>query len=326
MAGKLLALGFFGLVVWLLTNRLQDIDWNEVGVALRRLEPGLLGLAIGLTALSYCLHASFDLVSRAYTHHRLPVGLTYAIAFVTYTFNMSLGGLVGGTGFRYRLYSQFGLGVGQITRILGTSVLTNWLGYVLVAGLVFSLGLLPLPANVRVGESALRAVGVVFLMLVATYLSICCFARRRVWTIHRLHLRLPSWRMALTQLGLSTLSWLVVAAVLYAVLPQLGYGRLIAVLMAASTIGAMTHVPGNLGVTEAVFLTFCSSLMPQGELLAGLIAYRAVYYLAPLSVGVVAYITLEARARRNRRAVEAVTRAAETFPASPPQTAPRARP
>ncbi|TXD74601.1 UPF0104 family protein, partial [Mitsuaria sp. TWR114] len=36
----------------------------------------------------------------------------------------------------------------------------------------------------------------------------------------------------------------------------------------------------------------------DGQVLAALIAYRALYYLAPLAVAAIAYFVLEAKARR----------------------------
>ena len=53
-----------------------------------------------------------------------------AVNFISYAFNLNLGALVGGVAFRYRLYTQLGLKLGVITRVLSLSMLTNWLGYV----------------------------------------------------------------------------------------------------------------------------------------------------------------------------------------------------
>ncbi|MET0542138.1 MAG: UPF0104 family protein, partial [Variovorax sp.] len=63
----------------------------------------------------------------------------------------------------------------------------------------------------------------------------------------------------------------------------------------------ITHVPAGLGVLEAVFVALLSHRLPQGEILAGLIGYRALYYLAPLAIATVAYVVMEVRARRARR-------------------------
>jgi uncharacterized membrane protein YbhN (UPF0104 family) len=41
---------------------------------------------------------------------------------------------------RYRLYSRLGLSGGTITRIFSLSITTNWLGYILLGGVIFTSG------------------------------------------------------------------------------------------------------------------------------------------------------------------------------------------
>ena len=71
-----------------------------------------------------------------------------------------------------------------------------------------------------------------------------------------------------------------------------------ATLLLAAIAGVVTHIPGNLGVLEAVFLALLSQRMPQHELLAGVVAYRVIYYLIPLAIAAAAYVVMEARAKR----------------------------
>jgi uncharacterized membrane protein YbhN (UPF0104 family) len=48
-------------------------------------------------------------------------------------------------------------------------------------------------------------------------------------------------------------------------------------------------------VIEAVFIALLSGQVPQAELVAALLAYRAIYYLAPLGIAVALLLGLEAR-------------------------------
>jgi uncharacterized membrane protein YbhN (UPF0104 family) len=61
------------------------------------------------------------------------------------------------------------------------------------------------------------------------------------------------------------------------------------------------RVPGNLGVLEAVFLGLLGGRAGVAEILAALLAYRAVFYLAPLLLALAVYAWLEAPLRRARR-------------------------
>jgi uncharacterized membrane protein YbhN (UPF0104 family) len=69
----------------------------------------------------------------------------------------------------------------------------------------------------------------------------------------------------------------------------------LATLLVAAIAGVLTHVPAGLGVLEAVFVALLSTRMPATELLAALLAYRGIYYLAPLAIAAVVYLVLEAR-------------------------------
>jgi glycosyltransferase 2 family protein len=70
------------------------------------------------------------------------------------------------------------------------------------------------------------------------------------------------------------------------------------VLLLAAVAGVITHVPAGLGVLEAVFVALLSHKMPQPAILAALVAYRVVYYLAPLCIAAVVYLVMEARAKK----------------------------
>lgn len=117
--------------------------------------------------------------------HRSPLRYTYekSDAMVCYAFNINLSSWIGGVALRYRLYSRWGLRTSTITEIISLSVLTNSLGYIIVAGIVFSLRLVQLPQNWILNATALQWAGFTLLSIAGTYLLACHFSRRRacVW-------------------------------------------------------------------------------------------------------------------------------------------------
>jgi hypothetical protein len=295
---KLLTWTFFAAVLALLVSHARQVDWQDVMQALRRYPLHTLALAAGLGALSHLLYSCFDLFGRRYTGHGLPRTQVMTVGSVSYAVNLNLGALVGGVAFRYRLYSRLGLDNGTITRVLGLSVLTNWLGYLALAGGVFSSRAIEVPAQWKIGTGGLQALGLVLVAVVIAYLGACAFSKRRSFSIRGHELELPPWRMALVQVGLSCTNWLVIAGVVYVLLQQkVDYPVVVAVLMVSAVAGVLTHIPAGLGVLEAVFVTLLGSQVPQGQLLAALLAYRAVYYLAPLGVAGLLYLGLEAKAK-----------------------------
>ncbi len=65
--------------------------------------------------------------------------------------------------------------------------------------------------------------------------------------------------------------------------------------------GVVLHVPAGLGVFEAVFITLLGHRISDGQLLAALLGYRAVYYLGPLVVAAFLFLAMELRARRLKK-------------------------
>lgn len=295
---------FFVVIAVLLFSLARNVDWNEVFTTVRRRPMQSLLIGALLAAASHATYSCFDLIGRHMTGHRLAVGKVIAINFTSYAFNLNMGALVGGVAFRFRLYSQAGLEADVITRVVAMSMLTNWLGYLLLAGGVFMVAPLPLPPDWKLDMWGLRILGGVLVAIAIAYLCACAFLRRRTWSIRNHEMTLPSLRLAWLQLAMSIVNWLLIASTVYVLLDQrIAYPTVLGVLLVAAVAGVLTHVPAGLGVLEAVFVALLSYQLPVSELLAALLAYRAVYYLAPLAVAAVVYLLLEANLKRSPAAV-----------------------
>lgn len=289
------ALAVLGLIAW----RAREIDWNDVLGALRALPLTTVALAAVIAFAAHAAYISYDLLARRYTGHRLGIGRTMAVAGVSFVFNLNLGALVGGVAMRYRLYGRFGLDTSVITRILGFSLLTNWIGYSALAGTAFASGLIELPDDAPIAGSALRALGVVLLLVAAAYVAACRWSQQRSWTVRGHTIELPRARMAALQIAASVTHWSLVATVLYVLLQgKVGFVTVLGALLASSVAGVITHIPAGLGVLEAVFVSLLSGAYPTNQLLAALLAYRAVFYLGPLIIAGIIYLSLELAARR----------------------------
>jgi uncharacterized membrane protein YbhN (UPF0104 family) len=307
-----LSLLFFAAVVALLVRYGRNIDWADVLESLRGTPLPALLLATGLAATSHLLYSCFDLIGRRYTGHDLPTPTVMAVNFISYAFNLSLGSLVGGVGFRYRLYSRLGLKNGVITRIVSMSMLTNWLGYKLLAGLLFLMHPLALPPSWKMGNHGLQWLGAGLVLISLGYIVACVRSGDRVWTVKGHELYLPPWRMAVLQMAVSCLNWALMAAVIYVLLGRaLAYTDVLTVLLIGAIAGVIAHVPAGLGVFEFVFVALLSHLIPEGRLLGALLGYRAIYYIVPLMAASVLYLVMEAHAKKQARA-PAAQRAPET--------------
>lgn len=298
---RVLIAAFFIAVGVLIVRHGRRVDWTGVATAIEDYRASTLALAAALTVCSYVLYCSYDLLGRLYTGHPLSRRRVAAVAFVCYAFNLNLGSLVGGVGLRYRLYTRLGLDKLLITRILTFSVATNWLGYMVLAGCAFTLQWVTLPSGWQLGADALRLLGLALLGAAATYLLLCEFSRRRSWQVRGREIQLPSPMLALAQLAVSMLNWLLIAAVLYLLFGrQADYPLVLAALLVSAVAGAIAHIPAGIGVLEAVFIALLGGHLGQGDIIASLLVYRAVYYLGPLLVAVVIYVALEGWAHKLR--------------------------
>lgn len=289
---------FFALVVWLVVDRARQIEWASVLQALRAYPPGVLLAAGGLAAASYAVYCSYDLIGRHVTGHRLGAWHVLRVSFVSYAFNLNFGALVGGFAVRYRLYGRLGLDTGVVTRLLGLGLISNWLGYLALGGTAFLLLPLGLPPYWALGSGGLRLLGAAMLSAALTYLTLCGFARKRRWQVRGHAIELPGGRVALLQLLLSMLNWSLMAAAVWVLLRQrIDPTTVLEVLMIAAVAGVIAHVPAGLGVLEGVFLALLAHRAGHAELLAALLCYRALYYLAPLGLAAPLFFWLDARAK-----------------------------
>ncbi|CEA06189.1 membrane protein [Pseudomonas saudimassiliensis] len=298
---RLLTLFFFIAIPVLLYLQLRNTDWQEVGSALRDYPLWMIAAAFGVALLSYLTYASYDLLGRYYTGHRLPIRQVIPLVFVCYAFNLNLNALVGGVALRFRLYTRLGLDVPTIARVFSLSIITNWLGYLWLAGVVFAAGWVTLPEGWAVGNGGLRLIGLAMIAAAVVYVLACAFSTRRSWTIRNQVIELPSWQLALVQAGVGALNWSLMALLIWLLLPaEAFYPGVLGVLLISSIAGVITHIPAGLGVLEMIFLTLLQDQIPRSSLLAALIGYRAIYFLLPLSIAVVTYLVLEKRAKSMR--------------------------
>ncbi|MBR7521599.1 lysylphosphatidylglycerol synthase domain-containing protein [Pseudomonas juntendi] len=301
-AKRVLTVAFLILIPVLLYQLARNLDWNEVRQSLLAYKPGTLVIGLAIAVCSYLTFASYDLLARAYTGHQLPARQVLPVAFVCYAFNLNFTTWVGGVALRYRLYGRLGLDTPTITRILTLGLLTNWMGYMLLAGSVFALGLVELPGNWAVGTTGLRLIGVLLLAITAAYLLACGLAKKRTWRWREHEVTLPTLRLALCQVALGASNWALMALLIYWLLPgDAFYPAILGILLISCVAGVVAHIPAGLGVLEAVFLALLHGQMAQGTLVAALLGYRTLYYLIPLVVAIVTYLVLEKRANAMRQ-------------------------
>jgi len=299
LARRMLVGAFTLAVLTLIVWKARDIDWPAVGQALRNISPTTLATAAGFAMLSYAVYGSFELVGWHVLKHPLARWRMVGVAMSSYAVNLNLGTLVGGVGFRYRLYARQGLKVSQVVQLVGLAMLINWLAYPLLLGTCLVFQVVALPTDWPLSPEALRWAGGLLWVLPLFYVVACTWSPRRRWMVRGQHVSLPSGRMAWLQLGVSAANWLANAAAIHTLMPEgVSYLAVVSALMVSAVAGVLAHIPGGLGVLEGVFIALLGAQVPHAALIGALLAYRAVYYLGPLLLAGLAYLVFETSTRQ----------------------------
>ncbi|MFC3189962.1 lysylphosphatidylglycerol synthase transmembrane domain-containing protein [Pseudocitrobacter faecalis] len=293
---------FLVAVAVLLVLYARKIDWHEVWNVIRDYNRLALLGAVGLVIFNYLLYGCYDLLARVWCGHKLAKRQVMLVSFICYAFNLTLSTWVGGIGMRYRLYSRLGLKPGTITRIFSLSISTNWLGYLLLAGVMFTGGVIDLPPHWYINDTTLRLLGAVLLATVLIYLGFCAFAKKRQYSIKGQKLVLPTWKFALAQMAISSLNWMAMGATIWLLMGQaVDYFFVLGVLLVSSVVAVIVHIPAGIGVLEAVFVALLASEeVSSGTIIAALLVWRVLYYFIPLMLALVCYLGLESQAKRIR--------------------------
>jgi phosphatidylglycerol lysyltransferase len=321
--GPTLVLAVLALALASLEKALHAFRYHDVVRSVRALPPTQTLLAVVLTVLAYGALAGYDALAFAYVGRRVPARRICLGSFVSYAISQTLGfPLLTGGSVRYRLWSAWGLSTLEIATALGFIGAAFTTGLLLTTGAALLFEPIGTAALLRIPSIALRAIGAICLGIVAAYL-VWCATRRAPLRLRGWELPTPPVRLAILQLLVAAADWTLAASVLYALLPR-GHGiaflPFLGAFLIAQLAGILSHVPGGLGVFDALLVLFLAPYVPAPPALAALVAYRAVYYLLPFALGLGTLAAYEA-ARQRRHIGAAAARVAGAADAAGRQTA-----
>jgi glycosyltransferase 2 family protein len=259
--------------------------WHTIGI-------GRFGLAGAFAALSYLLLTGFDYLGLRYAKRPLSYPRAALASFVSLSIGHNIGVAALSSGaVRYRFYSRWGLNAEEVAKVIAFSGTTVGLGLATLGGLV--LLFVPTDAADFAGLSSRTVVlfACLCLLVPVAYCLGAAFFRRHL-TVWTWSFALPSLRLACAQILIGTANFACVAACLHQLmlgLTELSFPRVAAVYVIANVSGLISHVPGGLGVLE----TTAHYLLQGTGSLPALIAFRVVYFLLPLTVGVAMFAASE---------------------------------
>jgi phosphatidylglycerol lysyltransferase len=299
----LIGLVLFVAALEVLRTELRAVTWPGLTADLTNISAWRLALAALLTAVNYAILTGYDFLAFAYLGKHLPSRRIAMTSFLAFAISNNVGfAMLSGASVRYRFYTRWGVTAEELSRIVFSYVVTFWLGLLLVGGL--SLARSPLPRELGIPVASVVApIGWLLMLVSVAYIAAAALGLGPI-RFRRLELPLPPVRLALAQLAISILDWTMAATVLHVLLPpvRVPFLALLGAFLASQLLGLASHVPGGMGVFEGLMVLLLKPFLSSAELLPALIAYRAVYYLLPLSVAAVGLVADELNQRRSQAA------------------------
>jgi glycosyltransferase 2 family protein len=299
----LFAFVVFCIAAYLLYHALSAYDRATIVEAIFAIPRPRLALGAFFVAGSYFSLTLFDTLAIRYIGAKLPYRRIALASFTALSIGHTLGVAAASSGaIRYRFYSRWGIGAGDIARIILFCAMTAVLGLNALMGLA-----LLLQANVAAkllgfSQTGAIAVGAGCLLLTALYLTLAAVLRQPL-TIKRWEIPIPPFKLALAQISVGATNFCFVAAALYELLPAtvgVGYFAVATVYVLANVATIVSHVPGGLGVLEAVII----HVLPEAFVIGALVVFRFIYFLIPFTIGVVLFVACELAKRRGRGAFQ----------------------
>lgn len=263
-----LALG----MVWLLANRLAHLDFTALGQSFASLQPAQWAAALALTGVSFWAVGRYDAALHRHFATGIPEQVSRRAGVCAIAVSQTLGlGLISGAVLRWRMLP--GISFWQATRLTAAVALSFLAGWAVVTSAV----LLVFPGAPFKPWALLAA-------LLALAAAALCLAAPR---LPGLRFRWPNGFTLGKLVGLCAVDTLAAAAAFHVLLPvelSLGFAVLLPAFLLALGAGLALGTPGGVGTFEVTLLTLLPHVEPT-QLLAALLAWRAVYYALPAVIG-----------------------------------------
>ena len=310
--GVAVSVTVIGIACYVLYHMLRHIDVDEVIEAIKETEPRQIALAALFVAAGYFTLTFYDLFAvRAIGRADIPYRINALAAFTSYSIGHNVGASVfTGGAVRYRIYSAWGLNAIDVAKICFLAGLTFWLGNAAVLGL-----------GIAYHPEAAAAIDQLPPWL--NRLVALLHHPRRWWPMWSGsgssregsaagpgRWMLPGGPLTLLQIAIGIVDLGFCALAMYVLVPDepnLGFVVVAVIFVSATLLGFASHSPGGLGVFDAAMLVGLWQ-MDREDLLAGMLLFRVLYYLAPFVISVILLtfreVILGARIKRLRQAAQ----------------------
>ena len=311
--GVAVSITVIGIACYVLYHMLRDIDTFEVIEAIKGTEPRSIALAALFVAAGYFTLTFYDLFAvRAIGHSDIPYRVNALAAFASYSIGHNVGASVfTGGAVRYRIYSAWGLNAIDVAKICFIAGLTFWLGNAAVLGIGIAYHPEAASSVDQLPSWLNRVIAIAIIVGLVAYVVWVWVRPRNVgrgpWTVV-----LPGGPLTLLQIAIGIVDLGFCALAMYTLVPDepnLGFVVVAVIFVSATLLGFASHSPGGLGVFDAAMLVGLWQ-MDKEDLLAGMLLFRVLYYIAPFVISVILLtfreVIIGTRSKRLRQAAAAI--------------------
>lgn len=303
--GMVVTLLLFGIALIACRHLLSELDLYALHDSILDVpKPALLG-ALAATVVGFVILLGYEWSASRYAGVNLSPRTLALGGFTAFAIGNAIGlSLLSGGSVRYRLYARHGVGAGDVAHMTLFASLSLGCALPPLAALATLSNLPAASAALRLSEGLLASIAGAVLLLCAI-LVIGIYRRRLpeqplpdnlLVKAGRRTLRLPGRRLTLLQLLITALDVAAAATVLYLLLPEAPpFGAFLLVYLLALAAGVLSHVPGGVGVFEAILLAAFADKLGAAPLAAALLLYRLIYVILPMLVACVLLLINEAQ-------------------------------
>ena len=299
-----IAIFIFALAMRALYRLTKTVHYQDVLDAISRIPTTHLIIATLVVAFGYLILTLYDFIAMRQIGRKIDYPHVALTSFTAYAISHTVGvNLVTASGIRYRNYSRFNLSNNEIANIVWmvsmafTFGISTLIGASLTSHPEITVRLLSqLDQSWGIFENIVyvRALGVGILSLIALVIWYAGRQGRHVF-IRGWRFDLPPAKIILQQTAIAIVDLGTVALVLYLLLPpsdHISYWATFSAFIQSMAVGILSHVPGGLGVFEVVMISALPTV-DRTQMLAVLLVFRLLYYIAPFLIALSALIVYE---------------------------------
>ena len=297
-------LAILTLVVTVLWDRIRDIQFGDIMQQIRSLPtPAVIG-ALACSAGAYLLVGLYEGIALHRVSGQRRMWYAIRTTLIANPVGRAIGvAVVSGGALRYRFYSAIGLNARQVASLIVLMAMP----YVLGVGWLIDVSLLfhheIAGQALRVSASTILLIGSIGLLKDFGWLAVAKWRVEPI-TVSKLQIRVPNLPHTLLQIALGIAQILCNTGILYLLMPDelaMSWPAFIPIYCIAFVAGQISNVPAGLGVLEAALLLMLPHV-PPAKLLGAVVAYRAIFEVLPLLVGLLLWAGYEGGKLSSRRA------------------------